>query len=306
MNFLVIGSSGLIGSHLVDYLIQKDHFVIGYDINKNQKIDPKFTFIQGNVDDYSLLETTIKKYKVNCVIHGGGISHPKQFVEAPNKIINANIIGTSNVFEASKIAGVEKIIYLSSAAVYGNNKQVRKLKESLTPTPNSVYGVTKVSGEYLANIYSQEHGMDIISLRIPFVYGPGRLMHDPIKYMLERAMKGENIKEDKGMDQKLEYIFVKDVVRAIFLAINNDHANGLILNIGTGYLTSTKKIVSVMKDLFPDISFDLGTGSFGYDEMPPLDLTQAKEKLSFAPYFSIDNGIKEYYNALNDKSLKLL
>lgn len=298
MNVLVIGSKGLIGSHLVEHLVRQSIRVIGFDINSAEEEHtqfPLYTFEQGNVDDFPRLASIIKKYKINTIVHGGGVSHPNGFEDSPNKVINTNILGTSNVFEAARLFQVKQIIYLSSAAVYGNSK-VAPLHEEVVPTPTSVYGVTKVTGEYLANVYYEKYGINTTSLRLPFVYGPGRATHDPIKFILEKALKGENVIEDKGMDQRIEYIYVKDVVNAIWLAINNKCVNGLTLNIGTESLTSTREIVSVMRQLFPDTLFEFGPGDFGYDEISPLDCTIAKEVLNFTPSYSIIDGINDYYS----------
>jgi len=300
MNILVTGSNGLIGQHLVEFLLKKDLNVIGFDINPSVKQylnSPKFTFEQGNVDDFPHLASVLKKYQIDKIIHCGGISHPKGFENSPNKVINTNIVGTSNVFEAGKLFQVKQIIYLSSGAVYGSS-QISTLDEKVVPAPTSIYGVTKVTGEYLAKIYSDKYKIATTSLRIPFIYGPGRMTHDPIKYILEKALIGENVIEDSGMDQKLEYIYVKDVVNAIWLALNNEKSNGLTLNIGVGILTSTKDIISVMKTLFPNTKFDLGPGDFGYDEVSPLNCSKAKEVLNFEPSYSIAEGIKEYYDFL--------
>src|SRR5699024_12215404 len=124
MNILVTGSNGLIGQHLVEFLLKKDLNVIGFDINPSVKQylnSPKFTFEQGNVDDFPHLASVLKKYQIDKIIHCGGISHPKGFENSPNKVINTNIVGTSNVFEAGKLFQVKQIIYLSSGDVYGSS-----------------------------------------------------------------------------------------------------------------------------------------------------------------------------------------
>ncbi|WP_080872654.1 NAD-dependent epimerase/dehydratase family protein [Oceanobacillus timonensis] len=300
MNVLVTGSNGLIGRHLVEFLLYKNIRVIGFDITLPEKRFSQshhFTFEQGNVDDFSRVVSVIKKYKIDRIIHGGGISHPKESEEFPNKIINANIVGTSNVFEAGRLSKVKQIVYLSSAAVYGNRKTIN-FTESAVPEPNTIYGVTKLTGEHLAKVYYEKYGINTTSFRIPFVYGPGRATHDPIKFILEKALNGENIIEETGMDQRLEYIYVKDVVDAIWLTLNSKNANGLILNIGTEKLKSTREIIDVMEKLFPNIVFDLGSGGFGYDETSPLDCTKAKEVLNFISSYSIVEGINEYYDFL--------
>ncbi|WP_054860260.1 NAD-dependent epimerase/dehydratase family protein [Gracilibacillus sp. JCM 18860] len=298
MNILVTGSNGLIGSHLVDFLLQKNLRVIGVDMNQPKEGLPHFSFEQGSVDDFPFLASVLKKYKIDKIIHGGGISHPKGFENSPpNKIINTNIVGTSNVLEAGRLFDVQQIVYLSSAAVYGNNKNT-SLNERVLPTPASIYGVTKVTGEYLARVYFEKYRIMTTSLRLPFVYGPGRVTHDPIKYMLEKALNNENVIENTGLDQNLEYIYVKDVVNAIWLTITSNNANGLTLNIGNGSLTNSKEIIAVLNQLFPNTVFELGPGDFGYDEISPLDGTKAREVLKFKPSYSIEDGINEYHDFL--------
>lgn len=300
MNILVTGCNGLIGSHLTEFLLKKSISVVGLDVNPTHQVLRRysnFVFNQGSFDDISLLTGIIEKYKIEKIIHCGGISHPKGFENNPKKIIDTNIVGTFNVFEAGRVSKIDQIIYLSSAAVYGESKST-SLNEDTLLRPTSIYGVSKVAGEYLAKIYFEQYGINTITLRLPFVYGPGRVFHDPIKYLLEKALNGEDIIEDTGIDQELEYIYVKDVVKAIWLTLNSSKINGLTLNIGTGYLTSTKKIVSILKELFPNTKFKLGPGGFGYDESSPLDCSKAKELLNFKPSYSIVEGIHEYYNSL--------
>ncbi|MFD2658602.1 NAD-dependent epimerase/dehydratase family protein [Gracilibacillus thailandensis] len=303
MNILVTGSNGLIGRHIVKFLLHKDLNVVGFDL-KPTLADyihfTNFTFIEGSVSDYYHLESVMEKYKIDKIIHGGGISHPKGYENSPDKILNTNIMGTSNVLEAGRLATVQQIVLLSSAAVYGSN-QTTNLNEDVAPTPTSIYGVSKITSEYLANVYHEIHGMNITSLRIPFVYGPGRKTHDPIKHMLEKALNDEDVIEEVGIDQKLEYIYVKDVVRAIWLTINTKRANGITLNIGSGNLTSSIDIISVMKQLFPRLKFELGPGDFGYDEVSPLNCTKAREILNFKTSYSIMDGISEYHDLLKNK-----
>lgn len=295
MSVLIIGSSGLIGSHLVEFLLAKNMTVIGYDVNTTYKKNKSsgYIFEQGSVEDFPFLASVIKKHEIEMIVHAGGVSHPKSWEQSPNKIIQTNVVGTSNVFEAARLFGIKKVIYLSSAAVYGENTS-RLLNENEKPDPATIYGASKITGEYLAKIYTNEFGLQVTSLRIPFVYGPGRKMHEPIKFLLEKAIKGENINEESGMDQKLEFIYVKDVVAAIWLALRSRESIGEIINIGAGKLTSMREIVDVLTNIFPNVSIEIGSGDFGYKETAPLDCTKAESILKFTPKYSITKGIYEY------------
>src|SRR5699024_4283150 len=126
-----------------------------------------------------------------------------------------NIVGTNNIYEVARLFNIKKVIYLSSGAIYGNNSD-ELLKENAIPNPTSFYGVSKITGEYLAEVYTKTYGMNIISLRLPFIYGPGRVMPDPLSFILKEAVKGQNTITVESFDKKLDYIYVKDVIKVIY------------------------------------------------------------------------------------------
>ncbi len=299
MNVLITGSSGLIGKHLVSLLTEKNINVIGYDRSPTESKKINYTFEQGELEDFPRLAAILKKYKVDSIIHSGGISHPIVGSNSPNQVVQTNIVGTNNIFEASRLFEVSKVIYLSSGAVYGNNESC-PLPEDARPTPTSVYGVSKVTGEYLAQIFTKQFGMDITTLRFPFVYGPGRSMPDPINFLIRKARDRENITMD-GMEQQLEFIYVKDAVRAIWLALNSENIGGEIFNIGAGRLTSIREVVTNVQEMFPYVTIEEGNRDMEYDEMGPLDCSKAKEVLDFEPFYSLKNGIQEYANWIMNK-----
>ncbi|MDV2887611.1 NAD-dependent epimerase/dehydratase family protein, partial [Alkalihalophilus pseudofirmus] len=114
-----------------------------------------------------------------------------------------------------------------------------------------------ITGEYLAQIYTKQYGLNITILRYPFIYGPGRIMPDPINALIYKAKNKENITLN-GLEQRLEFIYVKDAVRAIWLALNSKNTHGEIFNIGTGYLASMKEIVAIVQEIFPNVSIKEG------------------------------------------------
>lgn len=301
MKVLVTGSSGLIGKQLISFLAQKKINVIGYDRNYSESSPSGYTFEQGELEDFPRIASVIKKHEIDAIIHGGGVSHPIVGGGSPNQVIKTNILGTNNIYEAARLFGIKKIIYLSSGAVYGNNKATL-LNEEEKPTPTTIYGVTKTTGESLAQVYTEKNILEIISLRLAFVYGPGRYMPDPIKLLIQIAERGEDINEEKGMDQKLEFIYVKDVVRAIWLALESKGLEGEVFNIGTGYLASMKEIINIIQDIYPHLSISMGPGDMGYDEMGSFDCSKAQKILKFEPLYSLKEGILEYANSFVNES----
>lgn len=292
MNILVTGSTGLIGFHLIELLLNENENVIGYDKKSSTREHPNYTYEQGDLTDFPRLASVVKKHKIDALVHSGGASHPKVGNESPNSVVQTNIVGTNNVLEASRLFNIKKIIYMSSAAIYGDNTSPH-LSEEEKPQPTSIYGVSKISGEYLSQVFSNEFGLNITILRLPFVYGPKRYMPDPISDNLYKAIEKKEIALS-NTQQKLEFIYVKDVARAIYLTLHSKGVNGEIFNIGSGRLTPMREITNIIYEIFPEGNFKKEYMTGKYDQIGSLDCSKARKLLKFTPHYSLKDGIIEY------------
>lgn len=301
MNILLTGSSGLVGQHLLKKLSEMKVKVIGYDVKSNNLNYSNYKFQQGNLEDFPRLAGIVKENNIDIIIHSGGISHPIIGSDSPNQVIQTNIVGTTNVYEVARLFNIERVIYLSSASVYGSNKK-NNLTEKERPTPDNIYGISKLTGDYLAEVYNKKYSMKIVSLRLAFVYGPSRKMPDPIKKIIDSAVKGSDINEECGNDQKIEFIYIKDVIKALLLIINkwdvNEDVKEGIYNIGTEKLTSINDIVRIIKEKYPNFNVKLGPGEMGYGSIGNFNCTKARDFLNFKPSFTLREGILDYLEEL--------
>lgn len=291
MRILVTGCSGLVGLNLLESLANKGYLVIGYDQKGPVYESPNFIFEQGDLCDNNRIFSVLNSYKADCIVHCGGISHPK--IGTSDQIIQSNINGTVNIFEAAKKFNIKRVINLSSGAVYGQN-QLEYTNEDTPLVPTSIYGVSKVAGEQIAKIYNESYGLEIISLRVCFVYGPLRSMPDPLKSILERLVRGESVKDEHGADQELEFIYVKDVVRCIEKIIELGHIERRVYNIGCEQSVTLTEIAQIARLIFPNSTIQIGPGKLGYDVIGPFDCSRAKQDLNFLPSYSLEEGIREY------------
>ncbi|MFD1363345.1 NAD-dependent epimerase/dehydratase family protein [Lentibacillus salinarum] len=296
MNILVSGSSGLVGSAVMDLLHNKGHTVVGFD-QKRSRITDKFTVETGDLCDFPRLVSIVKKYEINAIVHSGGISHPHAGEISPYQTVKTNILGTSTVFEVARLFNINNIVYLSSGAVYGNNSSTVTTLENKAH-PENMYAVSKLTGEYLGEVYNRNHGMNVISLRLAFVYGPNRFMPDPIKSILERAVYGVDIHDAKGADQQLEFIYVKDAALAVYKALKVEKCNSSIFNIGTGCNSTINEIAEVVSKIYPKVSIQIGPGDLGYDFIGAFDCSEAQKQLDFKAKYDLKEGIIDYANFL--------
>ncbi len=194
---LIIGGAGFIGSHLVSELLKEDvKEVVIYDnftrgkmenIEKSLK-DPRCYIYQlgGDIRDVDILNKAMKE--IDYVFHLAAmwLLHCKDF---PRTAFHVNIEGTFNVLEACVENNIKKLIYSSSASVYGNAVEIPMTEDHPLNNKN-FYGATKISGEAMCTAYNDRYGLEVISLRYMNVYGPGQDQHAAYTGVIPVMLRG--------------------------------------------------------------------------------------------------------------------
>lgn len=184
MSTLLIGGNGLIGTRLSAYLADHGEEVFSYSLHSPSQKHPGVHYIQGDVTDYGTLNMLLKQNHIDRIIHNAGVSHPKMFRDNPYKIYRTNVNGVLTSLEAARNYGVDRYVYISSGAVYGN-VHYDVVDETIPLHAENPYGATKVACEELVRNY----GLDSVSLRVGFVYGPGRVNECPVNMILSTLLK---------------------------------------------------------------------------------------------------------------------
>lgn len=252
-------------------------------------------YIQGDVTDYGTLNMLLKQNHIDRIIHNAGVSHPKMFRDNPYKIYRTNVNGVLTSLEAARNYGVDRYVYISSGAVYGN-VHYDVVDETIPLHAENPYGATKVACEELVRNY----GLDSVSLRVGFVYGPGRVNECPVNMILSTLLKEGKVDWDHGSEQMLDFIYIEDCVEAIAkisLADHNPHAE---YNIGGGEVIPYTRIIDKARKLFPTAPIHVGPGDLGYDNLGALSVQRAFEDFGWKPRFSIEQGMEQYMNWLKN------
>ena len=293
MKTLVTGGAGFIGSNLVDKLIEENHRVIIIDnlsTGKEENINPRAELHKLDIRNLKEIEPLFKE--VDVVFHLAAQPRIQPSIVDPLESHSNNVVGTLNVLQASRTAGIKKLIYSASSSAYGDQKKL-PLKEDMPTHPKSPYSLFKLIGEYYCKLFNELYGLPTVCLRYFNVYGPRQTYEGAyatvIGIFLRQAEAGEPLTIVGDGAQTRDFTHVYDVVRANILAMNSDKVgNGEVINIGAGKNHSINDIAALISEKVIHI--------------PPrpaevqdtlADNSLAKKLLGWQPEMAIEEGVKE-------------
>jgi UDP-glucose 4-epimerase len=254
---LVIGGAGFLGSHVVDHLTQTpaarivvlDNFVRGTRENLQQAVaEPRVEVVEGSVTDLPLLRRLMEG--TDFVFHLAAL-WLYECVHEPRSALEVNVVGTYNVVEAAADAGVRKVVYSSSASVYGDAAFTPMTEEH--PFHNrTMYGATKIAGEQFFRAFNEQRGLQYAGLRYMNIYGPRMDYQGTYVSVIMKVLD----RIDQGLppiifgdgSQAYDFIHVEDVARANLLALQSD-ASDEFFNIGMGVKTTIRELVELLLDI---------------------------------------------------------
>jgi UDP-glucose 4-epimerase len=254
---LVIGGAGFLGSHIVDQLTETsareivvlDNFVRGTRANLTSAAgDPRVQIVEGSITDRPLLHDLMAG--TDYVIHLAAL-WLYECVHQPRSALEVNVVGTYNVVEAAQEAGVRKVVYSSSASVYGD-AVFTPMTEDHPFNNRTMYGATKIAGEQFFRAFYEQHKSDYVGLRYMNIYGP-RMDYmgtyvSVIMKVLDRIDAGLPPIIFGDGTQAYDFVHVGDVARANILALQAP-ATDEFFNIGIGVRTSIRELVELLLEI---------------------------------------------------------
>ena len=303
--YLVTGGGGFIGSHLVRTLVRRGERVRvldnGFSGSRDRIADVlgEVEWIDGDIRDADMVRRACRDVEV--VLHHAAVASPFRSIAEPLMAHDVNVTGTLNVLIAARDEGVRRVVFASSAAVYGNLPTTPKT-EALPLQPVSPYGVHKLAGESYCPVWHSIYGLETVALRYFNVFGPSQ---DPkseyaavIPRFITTVLAGEIPVVYGDGEQSRDFIYVGNVVDINLLAATVPAAAGMIMNVGTG-----KKIT--LNLLLAEIGRIVGREIVAtYEPVRPgdvyeslADVSRLRSVLQYEPAVSLGEGIERTLRA---------
>lgn len=298
---LVTGGAGFIGSHIVEELIEKKYNVAILDNLSTGSLtnlpEEDVIFYKADIIDEIRVNEIIEEFQPNFIIHQAAQVSVAKSVENMVQDAQINIQGSLHIIDAARKNNVEKIVFASSAAVYGNPRYL-PVNETHEIKPLSPYGLSKYTIEQYLEVASSLYGLDYTVLRYSNVYGPRQdaqgeggvvaIFHDLLSKGMSPTIFGDG-------QQTRDFVYVKDVARANVLALNH-HINEPV-NISTKTEISIKTLLTIMKEKYGFTKKEkYATARVGDIYNSILSNDKGKQRLNWQANYNLDKGLQEMYD----------
>ncbi len=262
---LVTGGAGFIGSNLVDALLVRGYAVRVLDNlstgkPENLPQDTRVELIVGDVADADCVRRAVQGCR--AVVHLAAVASVQASVDDPFGTHQSNLIGTLNLCEAMRESGVKRVLFASSAAVYGNNGEGHAIDEDTPKAPLTPYAADKLASEHYLDFYRRQHGLEPVVFRFFNIFGPRQDPSSPysgvISIFTERAQKGLPIAVFGDGEQTRDFLYVADLVEVLVQALESPEAVEGAVNVGLNQATSLNQLLAAIGDVLgglPKVSY---------------------------------------------------
>ena len=253
---LVTGGAGFIGSNLIDALVARGYAVRVLDNlstgkRGNLPDDGSVELIVGDVADAQAMRSAVQGCR--AVVHLAAVASVQASVDDPVGTHQSNLVGTLNLCEAMRETGVRRVVFASSAAIYGNNGEGQPIDEDTPKAPLTPYAADKLASEHYLDFYRRQHGLEPAVFRFFNIYGPRQDPSSPysgvISIFTERAQKGLPIAVYGDGQQTRDFLYVGDLVELLLQALELPVVEVGAVNVGLNQATSLNQLLDAVRDV---------------------------------------------------------
>ncbi|WP_267268165.1 NAD-dependent epimerase/dehydratase family protein [Pseudomonas protegens] len=304
---LVTGGAGFIGSHLVDALLAKGYGVRVLDDLSTGKVsnlpvdNPQLQLVVGDVADAAALAEAM--HGCGAVVHLAAVASVQASVEDPVRTHQSNFIGTLRVCEAMVAAGIRRVVFASSAAVYGNNGEGTPINEDTPKSPLTPYATDKLASEYYLDFYRRQHGLEPVILRFFNIFGPRQDPSSPysgvISIFSERAKRARPITVFGDGGQTRDFVYVEDLVKILVQGLEHPAPAADATNVGLSGVTTLNDLIAALEQISGQpLDVSHGAARSGDIRHSKADNRRLLERFDLGTPTSLTEGLARLYRSL--------
>ena len=301
MNILVTGGAGFIGSHLVRHLLAKGENVTALDnlsTGLAENLPPEAKLVEMDILDEDLPKV-VAAGAFDAIVHLAAQTMVDTSIKNPLLDTRENLLGTVHVLEAARAANVKRVIFASTAAVYGDVKEDDLPVREAQPTePMSFYGLSKLSVEKYLEMYRKIYGMEYVVLRFANVYGERQGDGGEggvISIFAKAVAEGRDITIYGDGEQTRDFVYAGDIAEGILAALRTEEVNAAY-NLSTQTETSLRELVSLLAEIRGrEIVPKYGAEREGDIYKSMLSNSRARRGLDWQPATTLAEGLRRTY-----------
>lgn len=301
---LVTGACGWLGSAIVDALLGRGDRVVAVDLAVTPPMaaraaqDSRLVAAAVDLGEWHQVVRAFEAHRPDAVIHAAAIVGVIQAADIPLKALHVNVAGAVNLFEAMRLAGVKRVVHVSTEETYGDF-QAPVIDEDHPQKPLSVYGLTKLAAEHYGRVYSRDHGLECINVRTCWVYGPYLPRLRMPRTFIEAALRGEPYHQPDGGNLAVDQVYIADTVAGVLLALDKPRHRFDAYNIATGVAPTLRDTADAVNRAIPGAKITVGdTGPYRHGGRVltavkgALDIRRAAAELGYRPRYDLQQGIE--------------
>ncbi len=301
---LVTGACGWLGSAIVTALLARGDRVVAADLAVTPPMaalaaqNPRLVAAAVDLGEWHQVVRAFEAHRPDAVIHAAAIVGVIQAADIPLKALHANVAGAVNLFEAMRLAGVKRVVHISTEETYGDF-QAPVIDEDHPQKPLSVYGLTKLAAEHYGRVYSRDHGLECINVRTCWVYGPHLPRLRMPRTFIEAALRGEPYHQPDGGNLAVDQVYIDDTVAGTLLALDKPQHRFDAYNIATGTAPTLRDTADAVNRAIPGAKITVGdTGPYHHGgrvltaAKGALDIRRAAAELGYRPRYDLQQGIE--------------
>lgn len=308
MTTLITGA-GLIGTAFARHAMKRGEEIVFFDPEPRETFlrfklgDSGYKFVRKDVRDLPALIEAMQTHKPGAVVHTAGLIGGR-VQQSLSAAFDINLGGTKNVAEAVRLTGVKRLVHISTFGVYDLRREISApIKEDFPRGAGRGYGNYKGAKELILEAYQQQYKFELLMLRPANVYGFGHFFAGSsggmkMQALLQAGIDGGKARIPLSETMANEYIYADDMGRAVELAATVTMPAQTIFNIGNGYVSAFADVVTTVKDISPQLDYEVEAGDPPHSKTFPLDISAAKKHLGWEPRFSMRAGFEDYLNEL--------